>query len=382
VYKQKVKHLLYEHQNNITELKRDGTVAMTLEEEQHRQHDADIRQEKRSLKVELKEMELAHQDATKALKMEHDKAVTAMREEFEKMAAELQAKHEKKMVAQRDELELRRKTEIHEVEERKNGQINTLMKNHEKAFSDIKNYYNDITLNNLALINSLKEQLEKMKKDQDKLEKQLAETQAENRRLQDPLQKAREELAELHKQLSSYERDKVSLANAKARLKVQESELKSLRWEHEVLEQRFAQVQQERDELYARFTMAIHEVQQKSGLKNILLEKKLSTLTDTLEKKEAQLTEVISAANLDPSALTLVTRKLEDVLDSKNGAIRDLQYELARVCKAHNDLIRTYEAKLGSFGVPAEELGFKPLKTTVTGQTLGEGPAGLVSSTA
>ena len=56
----------------------------------------------------------------------------------------------------RDELELRRKTEIHEVEERKNSQINTLMKNHEKAFSDIKNYYNDITLNNLALINSLK----------------------------------------------------------------------------------------------------------------------------------------------------------------------------------------------------------------------------------
>ena len=56
----------------------------------------------------------------------------------------------------REELELRRKTEIHEVEERKNSQINTLMKNHEKAFSDIKNYYNDITLNNLALINSLK----------------------------------------------------------------------------------------------------------------------------------------------------------------------------------------------------------------------------------
>lgn len=56
----------------------------------------------------------------------------------------------------RQEQDLRRKTEIHEIEERKNSQINTLMKNHEKAFSDIKNYYNDITLNNLALINSLK----------------------------------------------------------------------------------------------------------------------------------------------------------------------------------------------------------------------------------
>ena len=50
-----------------------------------------------------------------------------------------------------------------------------------------------------------------MKKDQERLEKQLGETQAENRRLQDPLHKAREELAELQKQLSSYERDKVSL---------------------------------------------------------------------------------------------------------------------------------------------------------------------------
>lgn len=56
------------------------------------------------------------------------------------------------------------------------------------------------------------EQVEKMKKDAERLEKQLAETQAENRRLQDPLQRAREEVAELQRQLSNYERDKVSLA--------------------------------------------------------------------------------------------------------------------------------------------------------------------------
>lgn len=253
------------------------------------------------------------------------------------------------------------------------------MKNHEKAFSDIKNYYNDITLNNLALINSLKEQIEEMKKKEERLEKQLAETQAENRRLHDPLQKAREEVNELNRQLANYEKDKLSLANAKARLKVQDSELKSIKWEHEVLEQRFSQIQKERDELYNKFVKAIYEVQQKSGFKNLLLEKKLTALADTLEKKEAQLNEVLAASNLDPSALTMVTRKLEDVLDSKNSAIKDLQYELARVCKAHNDLIRTYEAKLASFGVPTEELGFKPLQSTIGGQTLGQGPAGLVT---
>ena len=48
--------------------------------------------------------------------------------------------------------------------------------------------------------------------------------------------------------------------------------------------------------------------------------------------------------------------------------------------QAHNDLIKTYEAKLTSFGVPVEELGFKPLQSTVTGHTLGTGPAGLIVS--
>ncbi|KAG8541762.1 hypothetical protein GDO81_028289 [Engystomops pustulosus] len=280
----------------------------------------------------------------------------------------------------RDELELRRKTEIHEVEERKNGQINTLMKNHEKAFSDIKNYYNDITLNNLALINSLKEQMEEMRKKEDRLEKEMADLQLQNRRLTEPLQKARDDVTELHRQLASYEKDKTSLANTKSRLKSTEKELDDLKWEHEVLVQRFQKIQSERDELYNKFTAAIQEVQQKNGFKNLLLERKLQALGDTLEKKEAQLNEVLAASNLDPISLSTVTRKLEDVLDTKNNAIKDLQYELARVCKAHNDLLRTYEAKMKAFGIPVEELGFKPLESLVPGQTFGQGPAGLVAA--
>ena len=52
-----------------------------------------------------------------------------------------------------------------------------------------------------------------------------------------------------------------------------------------MLEQRFAKAQKECDELYGKFVKAIHEVQQKTGFKNLLLEKKLTALTDTLEKK-------------------------------------------------------------------------------------------------
>ncbi|XP_071083552.1 dynein regulatory complex subunit 4-like [Haliotis cracherodii] len=380
VYKQKVKHLLYEHQNNISELKAQGAVSLKLAEDTHQYEEKDLRKDRRALKVELKEQEMAHEDVIKNLKRKNDEQITELRRDFERQAREIESKYEKKMRALRDELDLRRKTEIHEIEERKNGQINTLMKNHEKAFSDIKNYYNDITLNNLALINTLKEQVEDMKKKEERMEKQMAEVIAENKRLTEPLQKAREEVEDLRKQLANYEKDKETLRMTKARLRVTEDDFRALKWEHEVLEQRFQKTQEERDDLYRKFVKAIHEVQQKSNFKNLLLEKKLNALADTLEKKEAQLNEVLSASNLDPTALTVVTRKLEDVLDSKNSAIKDLQYELARVCKAHNDLLRTYESKLRQFGIPTEELGFKPLESTVGGQTLGHGPAGLVSA--
>ena len=110
-----------------------------------------------------------------------------------------------------------------------------------------------------------------------------------------------------------------------------ETQLRDLTWEHEVLEQRFHHVEKERDELYEKFESTIYDVQQKSGFKNIILERKLQVVDESLEKKEAQLSEVLAAANLDPNMLGTVSKKLEDVLDAKNSAIKDLQYELSLI---------------------------------------------------
>lgn len=55
VYKQKVKHLLYEHQNNITTLKSDGELALKLQQDEYRKREGDLGKDKRNLKLELKE---------------------------------------------------------------------------------------------------------------------------------------------------------------------------------------------------------------------------------------------------------------------------------------------------------------------------------------
>nr|XP_038041267.1 dynein regulatory complex subunit 4 isoform X2 [Anas platyrhynchos] len=309
VYKQKVKHLLYEHQENLTELKAEGTVSMRRAQKDHWAQEMELRKDMRSLKVELKEQELANEVVVKNMRLKQEEEITRLCNDFERQVKEIEAKYNKKMQMLRDELDLRRKTEIHEVEERKNNQISELMKNHEKAFSEIKNYYNDITLKNLALINLLKEQMEERKKRENQLEKEKADLLLHKKQQQETLQQTQEQVFEMQKKLAHYDMDKEALTNTKARLKVIQKELKDLQWEHEVLEQRFS----------------------------------------------------------------------KDVLGSKNTTIEDLQFQLARVCKAHNDMLQTLEAKLTAFGIPLDNLGFKPLESPVLGQALGQGPAGLVA---
>lgn len=67
-------------------------------------------------------------------------------------------------------------------------------------------------------------------------------------------------------------------------------------------------------------------------------------------------------------------------MSKKNATITDLQYELARVCKAHDDLLDTFEEKLQQYGIPKQELGFTPLRMIPEDQGgLARGPAGLVT---
>jgi hypothetical protein len=63
---------------------------------------------------------------------------------------------------------------VSHVEERKNDQIDHIKKSHEKAFNEIKNYYNDITLNNLAMIATLKEEIRDRELKIERSEKQVS----------------------------------------------------------------------------------------------------------------------------------------------------------------------------------------------------------------
>lgn len=292
---------------------------------------------------------MSYEDIIRSYKLEHAKESTKMRQEFDQKSKELHQKSERKIKNLQEEMDLRRKAEIQEIEERKNLHKLELTKKHEKAFSEIKCYYNDITHNNLDLIKVLKEDVADMKKKEAANEKLMYEIAQGNKKLTEPLTKALKEVEVLRSCLTNYEKDKHLLAQTSSGLKEKTRKLKQLEWDYEVLQRGCEQLQAERDEIFAKFESSIHDVQQKSGVKSLLLEKKMQILEEKLEKKEAQLGE--AGVKLDPNS------GIAAVLESKNNLIKSLRYDLGKVTKAHNDVIQAFEAKMAEYGIPLEEMG-------------------------
>eukprot|EP00754_Rhynchopus_humris_P007249 Rhum_TRINITY_DN13385_c1_g1::Rhum_TRINITY_DN13385_c1_g1_i2::g.59662::m.59662/K19942/GAS8; growth arrest-specific protein 8 len=352
VYMQKVRHLLYEHKVQVAQLKTEAERALKNKLEEHLAKEGDHKADRRHQLMEKKAQELEHKDQVHRMKLNTFRELTVLNQAYERQMKEIQAKFEKKIKSVREELELRRKMEIDDIEKRKTDHVKELMAEHDRSFQDIRDYYNDITSNNLENIKSLKETVNQMKKSEAYQEKVMFEIAQENKRLTEPLAKALKEVNLLKHELQDYENDKTSLRAAKQSLLQLEQKTKTLSWEHEVLGQRYTKTKEEKDLIFKKYQAMMNEIQQKAVFKGVVLHKNIEVLSAQLEKKDAQLGEVLKAAVVDPEAQQGVERKLEDMLESKNATIEELQQQLSLVTQQHDDVVSAYEEYLRQNGVP------------------------------
>lgn len=358
LYKQSVKHLLHEHQQEVTEIKTHHETLSKLQEDREREERAKKKQDEREAKVELKLTETSHEDFITKIKHEHDENIKRVRSEFELRSKELRIKFEQKMNWIRVKMETQRKTETQQIEENKNAHIDSLVKEHGEAFAKIKAYYHDITHTNLDKIKGLKEDVSLLKAKAQKDKKKMEKITRENKKMKKPLQIAQAEVEKLKKQLVEYNKDKSILKTFKERLLSREEEMENLKWKIEVLGQQFESVQKEKDALYEQFQESIYDVKQKSNFKRQLLERKIDAMNTKLEQTDVHMNKLLSHANVED--ISSSTRATTNVMEHKNEEIRELQMKLQTLVDKHNDLISHYEARMVEHGVPIEELGFMP----------------------
>mmetsp|Transcript_9545 Transcript_9545/g.17411 ORF Transcript_9545/g.17411 Transcript_9545/m.17411 type:complete len:348 (-) Transcript_9545:199-1242(-) len=322
---------------------------------------ASLLQLKSDVEREFAAEERKHEADIKAKQESNRDTLLSMRKHHETEHEKLKRRYQKRLEELISDLQLRRKIDIHEVEERKNSHINKLIENHDNSFNSMRKYYNSLTKDNLGLIKALKDELENLKKKQRQHEDTIADYRARNKQLKHPKEQAEKEVAELQEKLKNYEKDKISLKHSKDRIVALTKTLTKMRKEQESLEARYKKARSECKHLIDTFQEAVTTVKKQGEAKNLKLEQHLKSRSTLFTEKKAHFNELLQIADLDPVALGSLTSKLDSELTGKTSELKELRYENSKLSKAHDDLVRVYEAKIRKFGIPETENGARTL---------------------
>ncbi|KAF7211898.1 dynein regulatory complex subunit 4 [Nothobranchius furzeri] len=302
VYKQKMKHLLCEHQNTISELTADRLLSAEVMQKNQDLLEAELRSKVKAAMVDVQDLD--HKTHIEKLELEHTKKMAATQEDWERQITEAEVKHEECLHLQQEELDDVFKSMTSKQELSWNNHINDLKEIHEKTLKDLAMTFN--IKEECKKIEKLKQENKERLTELDQLGKMLSIQEQSNQLLSERLSEVKEQIYSVEEKLkyTSYTKRASHVPGMKA--------LKKLKRDYDVLQQRFSELQLERDELSKSVPQRIQSVQDETEDVIRQLESKLQTLADRLEKTQAQLDAVLSAPNLDHTALTEVMNKAQE----------------------------------------------------------------------
>ncbi|TWW68116.1 Growth arrest-specific protein 8 [Takifugu flavidus] len=357
VYKQKVKHVLCEHQNVISGLRADAVVLAEAMQKEQQQLEAEIHLEQEAIAVDMQDVE-SEQLAWEIELQKHNEELSKVKDSGEKQCAEVIAKYERKMQLIPQDMENIRKTQMSERRQHWDDQMASLIEDHDRAVRDwdvvIAHIKQDADLNL-----SLKAQIKDMKTKRCLKDAEVARVLPDNRRISEALLKLEKKITENEK--------KGGTQGSRNTLEDRTKNLEDLKSENEALEMKvrevkqflcgsmsancslfmcicvpvyvnLEQLEQQRDELHKKGNQKYQEMQHDGDERIVLLERKEKTLTARLEKIEAQIISVSSASNMDPAVLDGLLNDIEEKLDNRNNTIKMLQMQKATISKAWKDL--------------------------------------------
>jgi hypothetical protein len=186
----------------------------------------------------------------------------------------------------------------------------------------------------------------------------------ENKKMSEPMRRALDEVRRLREAREVYRKEIGVLHETKAAILVTQDRLENLKWELEILQQRFNRVKAERDALFERFAAALHEVKQKAGFKQLLLEERAASALQQAELQNGMLRGVMAAAHVGGGAGggdAAAAQALQAQVAERDARLGALQAELARVAAEHDKAVRVCRELMREKNIPEAELGFRPL---------------------
>lgn len=172
------------------------------------------------------------------------------------------------------------------------------------------------------------------------------------------MQESQIELANLRKKLEHFNKERTALTRVRTQSAASTKELNTVKWEMEALRMQCDALTEERDECQKRFKEIMIEMQQKTGHKSVLLERKLLQVQKDNERLEMVLGEVMKITGFEPQNLCV---RVENNLRLKNERIEQMEYESARIGKYYSDLLDAYEKLLVKSGMSKDSHHFQTI---------------------
>lgn len=267
MYKQKIKHLLFQNQDYHADMRIRQEIELKQAEDQNRIIMRDLESDNRDLKKKLKEQELSHNNYKFAMEFENAKQKIFLRQEYERAARELNLKYELKKKKLRQEMEELRNNKIKQLEQKKTEKINEITELHFEQYKEIKNYYSDITASNLSLIKQFKNDIQTLQGQEETDKKRLQKIREQHKRIRIPLDNIKEDIKRLEKDEIEWRKIVAQKKKLWDLITDKEKKCRDLEYKYEVQLQLFQYLEKEKNALFEKYEECMYDIHQKSGLK-------------------------------------------------------------------------------------------------------------------
>lgn len=324
-YKLKLRHVLSENHTVIQKLKTQGFLSSSIEKQQS-ESEQEFLKGIRSLKTDVREKQLSTNNGINEIYLTNQLELMELSSNYDRSIREIENKHDRRMQVLRDTEENKVASEVCDLEDLMRKQTMAMRDGLRKTLTTNKEYVCDTQSKGEADKKRMRDDLAVTKKRQARVDKDKLEALQMTTTLQESLLDAKQRLSQVCRQ-----KEKRQQANAEREmLDAVKQQLRDTTLEQELLMTEFELLKKERDELLKNQTEANLAAQQKSGMKQMLLEKKVEALTSALENEKAQ--------------VCATAKYLQDTIASKEATIKSLHDSLAQVSQKYRDLLQMPKA--------------------------------------
>lgn len=178
----------------------------------------------------------------------------------------------------REEKVRERRAAIKKIQEKKDAAIEELTNKHEVKYDAIRSYYVEITNTNLDIINQLASDLDRQKREDKRWERSKFRQERDNNAILEPMTENEALVKQLEEKKIEHDRIKGELQGTQADIAHYDAVTRDIDWQYEVRLQQYQYLEREKKQLFDEFHKLVYEIHQKTGIRNLILEKKYETI--------------------------------------------------------------------------------------------------------